>query len=102
MERAREHTAHLAIPPRALGRLHDIAERICGIFGTLEPDVAAKAFLVMAGDHGVVSDGVSAFPQEVTGEMVKNFLRGGAAINVLARQVGRRSLGGGHGNHPRR
>ena len=88
VERAREHTAHLAIPLRALGRLHDIAERICGILGTLEPDVAAKAFLVMAGDHGVVSDGVSAFPQEVTGEMVKNFLRGGAGINVLARQVG--------------
>jgi len=87
-EKAREHTARLAIPPRALGRLHDIAERICGIFETLEPDVAAKAFLVMAGDHGVASDGVSAFPQEVTGEMVKNFLRGGAGINVLARQVG--------------
>ena len=88
VERAREHTAHLAIPLRALGRLHDIAERICGILETLEPEVAAKAFLVMAGDHGVVSDGVSAFPQEVTGEMVKNFLRGGAAINALARQVG--------------
>jgi nicotinate-nucleotide--dimethylbenzimidazole phosphoribosyltransferase len=88
VERAREHTAHLAIPLRALGRLHDIAERICGILETLEPDVAAKAFLVMAGDHGVVSNGVSAFPQEVTGEMVENFLRGGAGINVLARQVG--------------
>ncbi|MFZ0945346.1 MAG: nicotinate-nucleotide--dimethylbenzimidazole phosphoribosyltransferase [Syntrophobacteraceae bacterium] len=88
VERAREHTAHLAIPLRALGRLHDIAERICGILGTLEPDVATKVFLVMAGDHGVVSEGVSAFPQEVTGEMVKNFLRGGAGINVLARQVG--------------
>ncbi|SPF48486.1 nicotinate-nucleotide dimethylbenzimidazole-P phophoribosyl transferase [Syntrophobacter sp. SbD1] len=90
VEKAREHTARLAIPPRALGRLHDIAERICGISGALEPDVASKAFLVMAGDHGVVSDGVSAFPQEVTGEMVKNFLRGGAGINVLARQVGAR------------
>ncbi|HYA42432.1 MAG TPA: nicotinate-nucleotide--dimethylbenzimidazole phosphoribosyltransferase [Syntrophobacteraceae bacterium] len=88
VEKAREHTSRLALPPRALGRLHDIAEHICGILGTLEPDVSSKAFLVMAGDHGVVSDGVSAFPQEVTGEMVKNFLRGGAGINVLARQVG--------------
>ncbi len=88
VERAREHTAHLAIPPRALGRLHDIGERVCGMCGTLQPDVAAKAFLVMAGDHGVASDGVSAFPQEVTGEMVKNFLRDGASINVLARHVG--------------
>jgi len=88
VEKAREHTAHLAIPLRALGRLHDIAERVCGILGTLQPDVAAKAFLVMAGDHGVVSDGVSAFPQEVTGEMVKNFLRNGACINVLARHAG--------------
>ncbi len=92
VDSAREHTARLAIPLRALGRLHDIAERVCGICGTLEPDVAAKAFLVMAGDHGVASEGVSAFPQEVTGEMVKNFLRGGAGINVLARQAGARVL----------
>jgi nicotinate-nucleotide--dimethylbenzimidazole phosphoribosyltransferase len=91
-ERAREHTARLALPTRALGRLHDISERICGILGTLEPDVSSKAFLVMAGDHGVVSDGVSAYPQEVTGEMVKNFLRGGASINVLARHAGARVL----------
>jgi len=88
VEKAREHTAKLAIPPRALGRLHETAERVCGILGTLRPNVAAKAFLVMAGDHGVASDGVSAFPQEVTGEMVKNFLRGGAAINVLASLAG--------------
>ena len=88
IERAREHTARLCIPPRALGRLHDISERICSILETLEPDVGSKAFLVMAGDHGVVSDGVSPFPQAVTGEMVKNFLRGGAGINVLARHVG--------------
>ena len=88
VEKAREHTLQLAIPPRALGRLHDISERICGIQETLQPEVSSKAFLVMAGDHGVASDGVSAFPQEVTGEMVKNFLRGGAGINVLARNVG--------------
>ena len=88
MEQARKHTARLAIPLRALGRLHDISERLCGILGTLKPEVARKAFLVMAGDHGVVAAGVSAFPQEVTGEMVKNFLRGGAGINALARCVG--------------
>ena len=87
VEKAREHTSRLALPPRALGRLHDISERICGIQRTLRPDVSSKAFMVMAGDHGVAADGVSAFPQEVTGEMVKNFLRGGAGINVLARSV---------------
>jgi nicotinate-nucleotide--dimethylbenzimidazole phosphoribosyltransferase len=88
LEKARLHSEQLAIPPRALGRLHDMAERLCGVFGTMEPTVSPKAFLVMAGDHGVVADGVSAFPQEVTGEMVKNFLRGGGAINALARSVG--------------
>jgi nicotinate-nucleotide--dimethylbenzimidazole phosphoribosyltransferase len=88
VEKARLHTMELAIPPRALGRLHDISERICGIQQTLQPDVSSRAFMVMAGDHGVASEGVSAFPQEVTGEMVKNFLRGGAGINVLARNAG--------------
>lgn len=88
IEKARERTAQLAIPLRALGQLHDMGERLCGIMRTLEPCVTPKAFLVMAGDHGVVSAGVSAFPQEVTGEMVKNFLRGGAGINALARCVG--------------
>ncbi|MDR3568576.1 MAG: nicotinate-nucleotide--dimethylbenzimidazole phosphoribosyltransferase [Syntrophobacteraceae bacterium] len=88
VQKAREHTLELAIPPRALGRLHDISERLCGIQRTLAPDVSQKAFMVMAGDHGVAEDGVSAFPREVTGEMVKNFLRGGAGINVLARSVG--------------
>ncbi len=92
VEKAREHTSRLAIPPRALGRLHEISERVCGIEETLEPDVSTKAFMVMAGDHGVASEGVSAFPQEVTGEMVKNFLRGGAGINVLARNAGARVL----------
>lgn len=88
VEKARQRTAQLAIPPRALGRLHDISERLCGISGTLTPEVTRRAILVMAGDHGVAAEGVSAFPQEVTGEMVRNFLRGGAAINALARWVG--------------
>ncbi|MGA2401515.1 MAG: nicotinate-nucleotide--dimethylbenzimidazole phosphoribosyltransferase [Syntrophobacteraceae bacterium] len=84
-EKARERTAQLAIPPRALGRLHDISEQLCGISATLSPEVNRRAILVMAGDHGVVAEGVSAFPQEVTGEMVRNFIRGGAGINALAR-----------------
>jgi nicotinate-nucleotide--dimethylbenzimidazole phosphoribosyltransferase len=87
IEKARARTAQLAIPPRALGRLHDIAERCCAIGQTLSPDVGSKAVLVMAADHGVAMDGVSAFPQEVTGAMVQNFLAGGAGINAIARHV---------------
>lgn len=88
VERARERTARLVMPFRALGRLHEISEKLCGIQQTLAPSVQRKAFLVMAGDHGVVAEGVSAYPQEVTSEMVKTFLRGGAGINALARHVG--------------
>ena len=87
IKKARERTAQLLMPARALGRLHDISERLCGIQKTLEPSIERKAFLVMAGDHGVVKEGVSAFPQEVTGEMIKTFLNGGAGINILAGQV---------------
>ena len=87
MEKAKARTAQLVIPPRALGRLHDISERLCAIQQTLEPTIANKAFLVMAGDHGVVDEGVSAFPQQVTGEMIRCFLMGGAGINILAGQA---------------
>ena len=86
--RAEERTANLLMPARALGRLHGLAERLCGIQQSLQPSTERKAFLVMAGDHGVVEEGVSAYPQEVTGEMVKAFLAGGAGINILAGQVG--------------
>jgi nicotinate-nucleotide--dimethylbenzimidazole phosphoribosyltransferase len=88
IEKAQERTAQLAIPPRALGRLHPIAERCCAIEQSLCPDINPKAVLVMAGDHGVAMDKVSAFPQEVTGAMVHNFLAGGAGINAIARHVG--------------
>ena len=88
MEKAMERTARLVMPPRALGRLHEFSERLCGIQRTLSPSIQRKAFLVMAGDHGVVAEGVSAFPQEVTPEMIRTFINGGAGINVLARQVG--------------
>jgi len=88
VSRARERTARLVMPPRALGRLHEIGERLCGIQGTLKPRIERKAVLVMAGDHGVVAEGISAFPQEVTGAMIGTFLAGGAGINAIARQVG--------------
>jgi nicotinate-nucleotide--dimethylbenzimidazole phosphoribosyltransferase len=88
MAQAREHTSRLIMPPRALGELHVIGERICSIQRSLNPSVKNKTVVVMAGDHGVAARGVSAFPQEVTGEMVKAFVRGGAGINVLARQAG--------------
>jgi nicotinate-nucleotide--dimethylbenzimidazole phosphoribosyltransferase len=88
VKKAEERTAQLIMPTRALGRLHDISEKLCAIQKTLEPAVDRKAFLVMAGDHGVVEEGVSAYPQEVTAEMIKAFLAGGAGINVLAKQVG--------------
>jgi len=90
IEKARERTARLVMPPRALGRLHDMAERCCGIQRTLTPVLENKAVLVMAGDHGVAMEGVSAFPQEVTGAMVQTFLAGGAGINAIARHVGAR------------
>ena len=90
IEKARQRTARLVMPPRALGRLHSIAERCCAIQKTLTPTIDNKAVLVMAGDHGVAMEGVSAFPQEVTGAMVRTFLAGGAGINAIARHVGAR------------
>ncbi|PZD96229.1 nicotinate-nucleotide--dimethylbenzimidazole phosphoribosyltransferase [Paenibacillus sambharensis] len=78
----------LTKPPGSLGRLEDIVKQLAGITGQTLPSVERKAVVVMAGDHGVCEEGVSAFPQEVTPQMVANFLAGGAAVNVLARQAG--------------
>jgi nicotinate-nucleotide--dimethylbenzimidazole phosphoribosyltransferase len=88
IQKAQERTAQLVMPTRALGRLHEISEQLCGIQETLEPSINHKAILVMAGDHGVVEEGVSAYPQEVTPAMVQTFLAGGAGINAISRQVG--------------
>jgi len=87
-KKAKERTARLVMPTRAMGRLHDISERLCAIQKTLRPSLHRKAVIVMAGDHGVVADGVSAYPQEVTGAMVQTFLAGGATINAISRHVG--------------
>jgi nicotinate-nucleotide--dimethylbenzimidazole phosphoribosyltransferase len=71
-------------------RLEALALQLAAITGQLCPPVARKAIIVMAGDHGVTAEGVSAYPASVTPQMVLNFVRGGAAINVLARQAGAR------------
>ena len=87
-DEAKERTSQLVMPPRALGRLHDFSEKICAVQKTLRPDVSRKAVLVFAGDHGIMEEGFSPFPQEVTPEMIKTFLRDGAGINALATHVG--------------
>jgi nicotinate-nucleotide--dimethylbenzimidazole phosphoribosyltransferase len=75
-------------PPGSLGRLEELACALAAIRGTAELELPRKALVVMAGDHGVAEEGVSAFPQEVTGQMVLNFVQGGAGVNVLGRQAG--------------
>ncbi|MHB8126370.1 MAG: nicotinate-nucleotide--dimethylbenzimidazole phosphoribosyltransferase [Desulfitobacteriaceae bacterium] len=90
--KAREYLNQLAIPQGSLGELVVLAEQLAAIKGTLKPSVHRKAVITMAGDHGVVEEGVSAFPQEVTPQMVNNFVRGGAAINVLAAVAGAQVL----------
>lgn len=75
-------------PRNSLGKLERLACRFAALRGVPKPEVPKKAIVVMGADHGVAEEGVSAFPQEVTRQMLLNFASGGAAINVLARQVG--------------
>jgi len=77
----------LTKPRGSLGRLEELAVRAAVITGQAMPRVAAPVIFTLAGDHGVVAEGVSAYPQAVTAQMVENFARGGAAVNVLARHV---------------
>ncbi len=90
MAAARARQDQLTKPQESLGRLEELSILVAGITGNPRPVIREKAVIVVAGDHGVAAEGVSAYPQEVTAQMVYNFLRGGAGINVLARHVGAR------------
>ena len=79
---------NLTKPKGSLGRLEEFAKRIVAITGKRNPSLAKKVIITIAGDHGITEEGVSAYPSEVTPQMVYNFLRGGAGVNVLARHVG--------------
>src|SRR3989475_3503928 len=78
----------LTKPPGSLGRLEELTRRLAEISGRFPPTVDRPVIFTLAADHGVVTEGVSAYPQIVTAQMVENFLRGGAAVNVLARHAG--------------
>jgi nicotinate-nucleotide--dimethylbenzimidazole phosphoribosyltransferase len=89
---ARKRLDNLTKPPGSLGVLEDIAAKYCMITDTIKPTLDRKRIYTFAGDHGVTEEGVSCFPKEVTPQMVLNMLNGGAAINVLTRQVGSQVL----------
>ena len=91
VEAARERHRHLLKPPESLGRLEDIGARLAGMVGFSPPPVPeSPAVVVCAGDHGVLAQGVSPWPKEITAAMVENFRAGSAAVNALARTVGAR------------
>ena len=77
----------LTKPAGSLGQLENLAVQLAGLQGRVKPSLEHLWITIFAGDHGVVAEGVSAYPQEVTGQMLHNFVSGGAAISVLARQL---------------
>nr|WP_315438354.1 nicotinate-nucleotide--dimethylbenzimidazole phosphoribosyltransferase [uncultured Pseudomonas sp.] len=87
VEHAAARQQQLTKPAGSLGRLESVAVQLAGLQGQIKPTLKQVWIAIFAGDHGVVAEGVSAFPQEVTGQMLLNFVSGGAAISVLARQL---------------
>jgi nicotinate-nucleotide--dimethylbenzimidazole phosphoribosyltransferase len=83
---------NLTKPQGSLGRLEELAKKYCLITGKDKPTIRNKIIFTFAGDHGVTEEGVSAFPREVTPQMVLNFIRGGAGVNVLAKHAGARVI----------
>jgi nicotinate-nucleotide--dimethylbenzimidazole phosphoribosyltransferase len=92
MAQAQAHQDRLTKPPGSLGRLEELSVKLAGIQGKALPTITQKAVITMAADHGVVAEKIGNWPQEVTAQMVLNFLSGGAGINVIARQVGARVI----------
>ncbi len=92
MKEARARQNGLTKPPGSLGRLEELSVQLAGIQGKLPPRIKEKAVIVMAGDHGVVAEKIGNWPQEVTAQMVANFLQNKTGINVIARQVGARVI----------
>ena len=92
MAAAQRHLDRLTKPPGSLGRLEALAATLAGITSRVDAQVDRRAIVLAAGDHGVARNGVSAYPAEVTAQMVANFVAGGAAVNMLARAVGARLL----------
>ncbi|MFB4205696.1 Nicotinate-nucleotide--dimethylbenzimidazole phosphoribosyltransferase [wastewater metagenome] len=88
MDRARARQANLTKPPGSLGRLEELAVRMAGFQGSERPSADRVGIVVFAADHGVAARGVSAFPAEVTVQMIANFAAGGAAVSVLANRLG--------------
>ncbi len=86
-EKAQNHLDNLTKPRGSLGRLEEFAQRLVAITEDTMPAIDKKVLFTFAGDHGVTDEGISAFPKEVTKQMVFNFLEGGAGINVLARHA---------------
>ena len=82
---AQDRQGMLTKPPGSLGRLEDVAITLASLYGDNKPEIKQPLITIFAGDHGVVAQGVSAFPQAVTVEMIRNFVKGGAAISVLAK-----------------
>src|SRR3982074_1837320 len=87
---ARERQDRLTKPAGSLGRLELLSVDLAGMTGQIDPSLEHRVVFTPAADHGVATEGVSAYPREVTAQMVLNFLAGGAAVNVLARLVGAR------------
>lgn len=87
-DKASRRMNNLTKPKGSLGKLEELAIKIAGIRGELDPPMDDRYSLVFAGDHGIAEEGVSAYPQEVTVQMLKNFIHEGAAINVLGKSVG--------------
>ncbi len=90
MQKAQNRQGQLTKPEKSLGRLEEISIQMAGIMGNSNPQVRDKVVIVMAADHGVVQEGVSAYPQSVTAQMVSNIINGGAAISVLTSHLNAR------------